>query len=40
MANVLKSVGINMMMAGPQVSMAVPVHVVKVFLRQALAPAT
>ncbi len=29
-------VGINMMMAGPQVGMAVPVHVAKAFLRQAL----
>lgn len=29
-------VGINMMMAGPHVGMAVPVHVVKGFLRQAL----
>lgn len=33
-------VGINMMMAGPQVGMAVPVHVVKSFLRQALAQTT
>ena len=30
-------VGINTMMAGPDVGMAVPVHVVKGFLRQALA---
>ncbi|MFQ5855143.1 MAG: S1C family serine protease [Anaerolineae bacterium] len=30
-------VGINMMMAGPSVGLAVPVHVVKSFLRQALA---
>lgn len=30
-------VGINMMMAGPHVGMAVPVHVVKAFLRQTLA---
>ena len=29
-------VGINTMMAGPDVGLAVPVHVVKVFLRQAL----
>jgi serine protease Do len=30
-------VGINTMMAGPDVGLAVPVHVVKAFLRQALA---
>ncbi len=29
-------VGINTMMAGPEVGLAVPVHVVKTFLRQAL----
>ena len=29
-------VGINTMMAGPEVGMAVPVHVVKEFLRQEL----
>jgi S1-C subfamily serine protease len=29
-------VGINTMMAGPEVGLAVPVHVVKRFLRQAL----
>ena len=31
-------VGINTMMAGPEVGMAVPVHVVKEFLRQELGP--
>ncbi len=31
-------VGINTMMAGPDVGVAVPVHVVKTFLRQALEP--
>jgi hypothetical protein len=30
-------VGINTMMAGPDVGLAVPVHVVKAFLRQAIA---
>jgi S1-C subfamily serine protease len=29
-------VGINTMMAGPEVGLAVPVHVVKTFLRRAL----
>ncbi len=29
-------VGVNTMMAGPEVGMAVPVHVVKEFLRQEL----
>ncbi|MCH8108442.1 MAG: hypothetical protein IIB30_08830 [Chloroflexi bacterium] len=29
-------IGINTMMAGPEVGMAVPVHVVKEFLRQEL----
>ena len=31
-------VGINTMMAGPEVGMAVPVHVVKTFLQQAVMP--
>ncbi len=33
-------VGVNTMMAGPQVGMAVPVHVVKEFLRRELGSAT
>lgn len=33
-------IGINTMMAGPEVGMAVPVHVVKEFLRQELGPET
>ncbi|MDX1524089.1 MAG: trypsin-like peptidase domain-containing protein, partial [Anaerolineae bacterium] len=30
-------VGINTMISGPEVGLAIPVHVVKTFLRQALA---